>query len=84
MLKVRKITIDMLKPTELRTSVLLELLEKAKIRKVEINSYELERSTESLKVIVEGDGVDIEEVLAIIRKYGGVVQNIESLVAERG
>ncbi len=83
MLKVKKITIDMLKPTELRTSVLLELLEKARIKKVEITSYELERSTESLKVVVEGEAIDIEEILALIRKYGGVVQNLESIVAER-
>ncbi|MBI4399707.1 hypothetical protein HY570_03065 [Candidatus Micrarchaeota archaeon] len=86
MLKVKKLSLDVVKPTELRTSSLLEVLSqaKAKINRVQIDSYELERNTESLKIIIEGDSLDMDEVYALIKQYGGVVQNLDMVIAEKG
>ena len=84
-MKIKKLSIDVRKPAELKTSSLLEVFGKAKskINKVQIDSYELERKTESLKIILEGDAVDIDEIHALITQYGGVLQNVDSITAEK-
>jgi len=82
-MKVKKVTLDVVKPVELKTTLLLEALKATSVKRIEITSYELERNTEYLKLVVEGDDLETEEILTMIKKYGAAIQNMDALVAEK-
>ncbi|MBU1197591.1 hypothetical protein KJ765_03685 [Candidatus Micrarchaeota archaeon] len=77
-------TLEVLKPSELQTIELLRALEKVpNATRVEISLTDFERNTETLKVIVEGQGVNPDKLAKVIHDYGGVVQNIQHVLGER-
>ena len=84
MLKIKTLSLDVLKPSDLPTVDLMKELEKSNgVTKIDITLVEFERNTDTLKVGIEGTGLNIDEITKCIASFGGVIQNIEHIVAEK-
>ncbi|MFH1106428.1 MAG: DUF211 domain-containing protein [Candidatus Micrarchaeota archaeon] len=84
MIKLKSVTLEVMKPSELQTVDLLKALEKiSQAKRVEIRLTDFEKSTETLLVTVEGNDVSYEKVAHVISDYGGVIQNVQRMLGER-
>jgi hypothetical protein len=50
---------------------------------VRVSLVETDQNTESVKVIVEGKGIDLDSVQKIIKDCGAVIHSIDEVVVER-
>ena len=84
MFKLNAVTLEVLKPSELQVMDLLKALEKApNVARVEITLTDFERSTDTLKVTIEGQGLAMDKISRAISESGGVVQNVQHVLGER-
>ncbi|HLC48139.1 MAG TPA: DUF211 domain-containing protein [Candidatus Norongarragalinales archaeon] len=84
MLKLKEITLEILKPSDLQIIELLHALEKvAGVKKVEITLTDFEKSTETLKVSISGASLDFERVSEVVAHSGGIIQTVQHIVGER-
>ncbi|MFH1750498.1 MAG: DUF211 domain-containing protein [Candidatus Micrarchaeota archaeon] len=84
MLKISEITLEILKPSDLQIIELMRALEKVKnVKRVDITLTDFERSTETLKVSIHGEGLDFEKVSDVVMHSGGVIQTVQHVVGEQ-
>ena len=84
MMNIKLITFELLKPSDLPTMDLLKMLEQEQgVSRIDIGLMEFERNTETLKVEIQGKNLNVDALLKIISDFGGVVQNVEHIVAEK-
>ena len=50
---------------------------------VRVSLVETDRNTESVKVTVEGKGIDLDSVQKIMKNYGAVIHSIDEVVVEK-
>ena len=82
-LKIRHVVLDVLKPHEPRLSdFALYLAGLQGVSKVDISVAEMDQRTESLRVILDGDDIDFEELSKHMLRYDAVVQSLDKVVVE--
>jgi len=82
--KIRYLVLDVLKP---RNPSLPEftayLAEFASVSKVDASLIEMDATTESLKVTIEGEDMRFDELREHIEKQGATIHSVDQVVAEK-
>ncbi|AKB85712.1 DUF211 domain-containing protein [Methanococcoides methylutens] len=79
---IRRLVLDVLKPHHPSTIELAETLGVINgITGVNIGLYEVDQKTENIKITIEGDQIDYNEVRQAIEKLGAVVHSIDEVAA---
>lgn len=79
---IRRIVLDILKPHEPKiTDMALKLTSLSNIDGVNITVYEIDKETENVKVTIEGNNLDFDEIQEIIESLGGTIHSIDEVVA---
>lgn len=82
--RITRILIDALKPRDVSiVEVARELINLESITRVEINVAEVDARTETLKINLIGEHLDIKEIESALEKYATVIRSIDFVVAER-
>lgn len=84
MIVVRKMVLDVLKPI---SPSLLELATRLcaikGIDMVECTIIEIDRETESIKIVIEGNGIQFPVVENVIASFGAAVHSVDSITTTR-
>ncbi|MFW9830208.1 MAG: DUF211 domain-containing protein [Candidatus Thorarchaeota archaeon] len=81
---IKRLVLDVLKPHQPSPVDIARLLGKIDgVVGVNVSLVEVDSHTESIKVTVEGDNLDFEEVKAALEACGASVHSIDQVVAGR-
>jgi len=79
-----RVVLDVLKPRELGLPDLVKAVcEEAGARQVSADIVEVDVRTETVKMIVEGDDLDLKLLLEKLEEFGCAVRSIDSVTARR-
>ncbi|MHA1636796.1 MAG: DUF211 domain-containing protein [Candidatus Thorarchaeota archaeon] len=79
---IRRIVLDVLKPhTPRLTDLALMIAKDPNVAGVNISVKEVDQSTESISVTLEGDNIDYESIKEILEQAGAVIHSIDQVVA---
>lgn len=79
---LRRLVLDVLKPHEPGNIVLaLKLSELKNVDGVNLSLYEIDQTTENIKITIVGDEMDFDEIKRVIEDLGGVIHSIDEIVA---
>ncbi|ABR55310.1 protein of unknown function DUF211 [Methanococcus vannielii SB] len=82
MTKLRRMVLDVLKTHEPKlTDLALKLCSLDGIDGVNITVYEIDKSTENIKITIEGYNLDYEAIKSIIESMNGVIHSIDEVAA---
>ncbi|MDJ0270029.1 MAG: DUF211 domain-containing protein [Aigarchaeota archaeon] len=82
--KLAKIVIDILKPhMPPLVDFTKEIANVDGLLRVDATIVEVDTETESVKLTVEGNDINLEKLLEIIKKMGAAIHSIDQVVAER-
>ncbi|MEM2122239.1 MAG: DUF211 domain-containing protein [Candidatus Bathyarchaeia archaeon] len=82
--RIRKLVLDVLKPREPPIYELASRLAECKgVSGVDINLAEIDQHTETIKVSLEGEGIDINDVRRCIEGLGASVQSFDEVKVSR-
>lgn len=82
--KVRRLVLDVLKPREPPIYELASKLAECEgVSDVSINLAEIDQQTETIKVSLEGEGIDINDVKQCIEDLGASVQSFDEVKVSR-
>ncbi len=59
------------------------LAEFASISKVDVSLIEMDATTESLKVVIEGEDIEFDGLREYIEKQGATIHSVDQVVAEK-
>ncbi len=80
---IRRLVLDVLKPHQPSLPEFADYVGKVKeVLRVDVTLVEMDERTDSLKVIVEGNGIDFESLNAHISKIGAVIHSVDQVVVE--
>ncbi len=83
-LKITRIMLDVMSPAQQSMVDLAEKLGKIDgISQVDITLQELEKNVEDFKVTLEGFGLDVEKIREIIKDFGAVIRNVDSITSAK-
>ncbi|MCX6778252.1 MAG: DUF211 domain-containing protein [Candidatus Micrarchaeota archaeon] len=75
---LRKIVLDVLKPSEPSViEISRKLSEVEGVDGVELDVQEVDRKVETVKVTIEGTNMKFDKINAVLEKYGAVVHSID-------
>ena len=78
--RIKKLVLDVLKPRDPPIYELASRLAECRgVSDVDINLAEIDQRTETIKVSLEGDGIDINEVKRCIEDLGASVQSFDEV-----
>jgi len=81
---VRYLVLDVLKPHEPSlTDFATKLCTLKNVKKVDISLVEIDELTESLKVIIEGSGIDFKALKDHVNDIGGVIHSVDQVIVEK-
>ena len=80
MVRLKQVTLDVLKPHEPTLLELARALGEARDYEIRIRLVEMDEKTETLEVIVSGSDVDLERLEETITALGGSVHSIDEVV----
>ena len=79
---IRRIVLDVLKPHTPRLTDLALMVSRAThVIGVNISLKEVDQSTESITITLEGDNLDYENIKEILEQAGAVIHSIDQVVA---
>jgi hypothetical protein len=79
---IRRIVLDVLKPhTPRLTDLALMIAKDSNVDGVNISVKEVDQSTESISVTLEGDNINYESIKEILEQAGAVIHSIDQVVA---
>ncbi|NPE31641.1 DUF211 domain-containing protein [Methanococcoides sp. SA1] len=82
MTRIRRLVLDVLKPHHPSTIELAgKLSDVDGVTGVNIGLYEVDQTTENIKITIEGDNIDYDVVKQEIEKLGAVVHSIDEVAA---
>jgi hypothetical protein len=82
MSEVRRLALDVLKPHQPTTLVLAdELGDLDGIHGVDITLIEIDNKVENIKITLEGDDVDSQDVSEVVQDAGGSIHSIDKVSA---
>ncbi len=82
MVSIRQIVLDVMKPFEpdvIKYANALAAVDS--VDSVNISLIELDKEVENIKITIEGEGLDYEEIRAEIKKLAGAIHSIDMVVA---
>jgi hypothetical protein len=81
---IRRLVLDVLKPHVPTILDLATALTKVKgVTGVNLSLYEVDQQTETVKATIQGENIDYDGVVDVIRNFGGAVHSIDEVVAGR-
>jgi len=79
---IKRLVLDVLKPHEPGVLELArELGRLERVLGVNVSLYEVDQQTENVKITIEGDDLNFEEIKRVIENHGGVIHSIDEVVA---
>lgn len=81
---IKKILLDVLKPHE--PSIIefaAKLVSIDGVNDVNVTSVELDQNTESIKILITGDDVNLEGVKSSIEELGAVIHSVDEVTVTR-
>jgi len=79
---LRRLVLDVLKPHEPGNIVLaLKLSELENVDGVNLSLYEIDQTTENIKITIVGNDMNFEKIRKVIEDLGGVIHSIDEIVA---
>ena len=79
---IRRLVLDVLKPHEPSKLLLAQKLSTLKgVEGVNLSLYELDQETENIKITIEGNNLDFEEIKETIEEYGAVIHSVDEIAA---
>lgn len=83
-MKIVKIVLDVMSPAQQSMVDLVDKLNKIEgISQVDITLQELEKNVEDFKVTLEGYGLEVEKIREIIKDFGAVIRNVDSITSAK-
>jgi hypothetical protein len=80
---IRRLVLDVLKPHQPSLPEFTDYLGKLKeVTRVDVTLIEIDERTDSLKVIVEGNGIVFDVLNDHISKIGAVIHSVDQVVVE--
>lgn len=77
-----RIVLDILKPHEPNIPLFAKFLsELSGVEGVNITLMEIDKETENVKITIQGDDLNFEEINQAIEQYGGTVHSVDEVVA---
>jgi len=84
MTSIKHMVLDVLKPHEPSLpDFTLFLAELRGITKVDVSLIEMDERTDSLKVVLEGVGIDFDELRQHMSKQGAVIHSVDQVIVEK-
>ncbi len=81
---IRRLVLDVLKPHVPTILDLATALAKVRgVMGVNLSLYEVDQQTETVKATIQGENIDYDGVVDVIRNFGGAVHSIDEVVAGR-
>ena len=79
---IRRLVLDVLKPHEPSKLLLAERLSTLNgVEGVNLSLYELDQETENIKITIEGNNLDFNEIKGTIEEYGAVIHSVDEIAA---
>ncbi|MHA1577463.1 MAG: DUF211 domain-containing protein [Candidatus Thorarchaeota archaeon] len=79
---IRRIVLDVLKPHSPRlTDLAIMIAKDERVDGVNISVKEVDQSTESISITLEGDNLNYESIKEILEQAGAVIHSIDQVVA---
>jgi len=79
--KIRVLVLDVMKPHKPNIAEFGQSLCSTKsIQNVNISVYAIDEKTESVKIVLEGTEIDLEELTKTIEEFGAVVHSMDKVV----
>lgn len=79
-----RIVLDILKPHEPNLPHFAKFLsELGGVEGVNVTLMEIDKETENIKVTMQGNDLDYEEITEAIEQYGGSIHSVDEVVAGR-
>jgi uncharacterized protein len=83
-LKITRIVLDVMSPAQQSMVDLAARLDKIDgISQVDISLQELEKNVEDFKVTLDGYGLDYDKIREVIKDFGAVIRNIDSMTSAK-
>lgn len=82
--RIKRLVLDVLKPHQPNLLEFTRLLAEQGHHRVTATVAEMDEKTETLRVVVEGDSVDLERIRAAIVDSGASLHSIDEVEAENG
>jgi hypothetical protein len=80
---IRKLVLDVVKPHEPDIVEVADAISKLDgVKRVEVEVRDYDSNIERLKLIVEGDDLDEDEIMELIKYYGGNVASVDGVTVE--
>lgn len=80
---IRKLVLDVVKPHNPDIIEMADAVSKLDgVRRVDIELRDYDSNIERLRLVVEGDDLDEDDVMELIRYYGGNVASIDGVTVE--
>ncbi len=82
MVSIRQIVLDVMKPFEPDVIIYANALaEIDSVDSVNISLIEVDKEVENIKITIEGEGLDYDEIAAEIKNLAGAIHSIDMVVA---
>ena len=79
--QLKKLVLDVLKPHKPSVVELGKALSELEaVRSVNITLSEVDVDTETVRIIVEGNGLDYEEVKKVMKRFGAAIHSIDEVL----
>jgi len=80
---IKRLVLDVLKPHQPSLPEFADYMGSLKeLTRVDVTLIEMDERTDSLKVIVEGNGINFESLKEHISKMGAVIHSVDQVVVE--
>ncbi|RSN69025.1 hypothetical protein D9Q81_04325 [Candidatus Korarchaeum cryptofilum] len=80
---IRKLVLDVVKPHEPDIVEVADAISKLDgVKRVEVEVRDYDSNIERLKLIVEGDDLDEDDIMELIKYYGGNVASVDGVTVE--
>ena len=80
--KIRRLVLDALKPMEPNIIELAKVISlKDGVSAVNISMVEIDLKVENVKITIEGDDINFEEISDLIEDMGGSIHSLDEVVA---
>ncbi len=81
-MKITRIVLDVMSPAQQSMVDLVERLNRiGGVSQVDITLQELEKNVEDFKVTLDGYGLDYEGIREVLKDFGAVIRNVDSITS---
>lgn len=85
LIMVRRLVLDILKPFDPELHIVAtEIINRCKISKdisVNLTVYEVDKLTQTVKIIIEGENLDFDEIQEVLNSMNCIIHSVDQVVA---